>query len=255
MLALVVAVLGLGRTTEAAKRPPAPVPPWLEIEVLDPGVEPEGNPAVRLERRTDGQLDVEIPPTILVHRYYYSGDRSFQAQILPGGPCIVVCNHPRNGERVYVPVQMMPGAPRVTYTAHSIEYDYGQNAMEITFRNHLLPKVTYRNGEPLRERVGNFLRLDSMQRGAETVSSQTRSATDRTMNVMKSAGTELRLATKRLSLPVRNTIRFLPFGAMATDPNLEERMIERSASLQRQHEVNHVRQNNERSELTIRTNR
>src|SRR5262245_25182228 len=82
-------------------RPAVTVPATLEIEVLDPGVDPNGNPAVRLQPGPDGRVQVDIPPVILVHRYYYSGDRSFQGPMLPGGPSIVVANHPVTGERCY----------------------------------------------------------------------------------------------------------------------------------------------------------
>ena len=46
---------------------------------------------------------------------------------------VVVVNHPKTGERCYIDVQMIPGAPRVTYTGHSIEYDYGQQGICIHF--------------------------------------------------------------------------------------------------------------------------
>jgi hypothetical protein len=140
----------------AAAAPTAPVPPTLEIEVLDPNVDPVGNPAVIPTIGPDGLTRVDIPRTVLVHRYYYSGDRSFQAQMLPGGPCVVVVNHPKTGERLYIPVQMIPGAPRVTYTGNSIEYDFHTQAVTITFCCWLSdrPKVEYRTGVPVARRVG-----------------------------------------------------------------------------------------------------
>src|SRR5205814_3237000 len=124
----------------------------MEIEVLDPNVDPRGNPAV-VTRPTvvmtpagpDGRVMVDIPPTVLVHRYYYTGDRTFQAQLLPGGPCIVVASHPKTGERLYIPVTFPPGAPRVTYATDSIDYDYGSQAVKVSFCCwfHARPKVTY----------------------------------------------------------------------------------------------------------------
>jgi hypothetical protein len=94
---------------------------------------------------------------VLVHRYYYTGDRSFQARLLPGGPCIVVVSHPKTGERLYIPVQLPPGAPRVTYTPDSIEYDYGTQGVTISFCCLLCekPKVTYRQGVPFTKKVEN----------------------------------------------------------------------------------------------------
>ena len=124
----------------------ANVPPTLEIAVLDPNVDPQSRPAIKTKLDAVGNLQIEVPETVIVHRYYYTGDRSFQAQFLPGGPCIVTVNHPKTGERLYIPVQMTPGAPRVIYTSHSIEYDYGKHGISIRFC--LLagrPKVEYRN--------------------------------------------------------------------------------------------------------------
>lgn len=125
---------------------PAPVPPGLEIEVLDPNVDPVGNPTPIPVAQPDGLTRIVIPPTLLVHRFYYTGDRTFQAQFLKGGPCIVVVNHPKTGVQLNVPVQMLPGAPRVTYRHDSIEYDFGNQAVTIKFCwLARAPKVEYRN--------------------------------------------------------------------------------------------------------------
>lgn len=137
----------------------APVPPTQEIEVLDPNVDPTGKPtvvrngpAVRPEWPGPApsplptalpQQQVDVPPAVLVHKFYYTGDRTFQAQMLPGGPCIVSVNHPKTLERVYVPVTMPPGAPRVTYTGDSIRYDYGPQSVILSFGLCGNPKVKY----------------------------------------------------------------------------------------------------------------
>jgi hypothetical protein len=148
-----LACLILAAGAQAADRP-APVPPTLEIEILDPNVDPVGNPAVLHAVDPDGQTRITIPPTALVHRYYYTGDRSFQGPLLTGGPVVVVVNHPRTAERLYIPVQMLPGAPRVTYTDHSIEYDFHTQAVTIEFPWLCCkPKVVYRNGVPVGQRV------------------------------------------------------------------------------------------------------
>ena len=134
----------------------ANVPPTLEIAVLDPNVDPLSRPAIKTKIDAVGNLQIDVPETVIVHRYYYTGDRSFQAQFLPGGPCIVAVNHPKTGERLYIPVQMTPGAPRVIYTSHSIEYDYGKHGVSILFC--LLtgrPKVEYRNSMTVARRIEN----------------------------------------------------------------------------------------------------
>ncbi|MFN0054899.1 MAG: hypothetical protein ACKV0T_22235 [Planctomycetales bacterium] len=129
----------------ATERKTVPVPPGLEIEILDPGVDPIGNPAVLPQASRGGERGVAIPPTVLVHRYYYTGDRNFQGPLLPGGPSVVVFNHPKTGERLYLDVQMLPGAPRVFYTSRSIEYDYGEQRIVIGFNLCGKPTVTFHN--------------------------------------------------------------------------------------------------------------
>ena len=130
----------------------AAVPATQEIEVLDPGVDPTGKPAVLLRPGPLGQV-VDIPPAVLVHRFYYTGDRTFQAQLLPGGPSIVAVNHPQTLERVYVPVTMPPGAPRVTYTAHAIRYDYGPQSVTLKFGVCGKPTVCYSQATQIHETV------------------------------------------------------------------------------------------------------
>lgn len=144
---LAAAAVALAASTAEA-RPSAPVPPSMEIEILDPRVDPLGNPTVLLgiDPCDPTQQLIDMPQTILVHRYYYTGDRSFQGPMLTGGPTIVVVNHPRTGERVYVSVQMLPGAPRVTYTNCSIRYEFGENAITVKFGLLGKPTVVYRNG-------------------------------------------------------------------------------------------------------------
>jgi len=145
----------LGTAVRAAQ--PAPVPPTLEIEVLDPNADPLGNPAVIVRDDGYGQSFVDIPPVVLVHRYYYTGDRSFQGPMLPGGPSIVVVNDPRDGQRCYIPVQMLPGAPRVHYSGRKIEYDYGRSGISISFGLWGKPKVVYRNSVPAARRAKNVI--------------------------------------------------------------------------------------------------
>lgn len=125
-----------------------PVPPAQEIEILDPGADPVGNPAVELTPSANGRTLVDVPRTVLVHKYYYTGDRSFQYKLMPGGPSTIVVDHPRTGQRMYLEASLPPGAPRVYYDAGSIEYDYGAQGVKIIFGSgkHGPPKVVYRQG-------------------------------------------------------------------------------------------------------------
>lgn len=156
------AVLAAGCTsvrTGPLRPAAAPVPPSQEIEILDPGTSTTGVPEVVTRRDEDGVTRVDIPPTVLVHRYYPSGDRSFQGPMLPGGPTMISVNHPRTLEREYVLVTMPPGAPRVFYSGTSIVYDYGRQSVTVTFGRCGRPRATYSQGvhavEVAKERVAD----------------------------------------------------------------------------------------------------
>ncbi|MEX1231397.1 MAG: hypothetical protein WEB58_14215 [Planctomycetaceae bacterium] len=155
-LAVVAVLLFCGNivTTAFADHRRARVPATLEIEILDPGVDPVGNPAVMVGPDGPDGRQVDIPPTVLVHRYYYTGDRRFQGPLLPGGPSIIVVTHPYTHERMYVEANLLPGAPRVCYTASTIEYDYGNRGMTLSFKRRGIVTVSYRNYTPAGRIVG-----------------------------------------------------------------------------------------------------
>lgn len=155
----VVACGGLGcMSTRSGPLAPAsaPVPPTDEIEILDPGQGSTHVPPVITAVGEDGIQRVDVPPAVLVHRYYPTGDRTFQAQFLPGGPTVVAVNHPKTLERVYVPVTMPPGAPRVTYAGRAIIYDYGPQSVTLKFGPLGRPTVTYSQGTAVGERAREF---------------------------------------------------------------------------------------------------
>ncbi|MBI1913278.1 MAG: hypothetical protein HYS12_00745 [Planctomycetes bacterium] len=244
-----------------APHQPTPVPPALEIEILDPNVDPRGNPAV-LTRPTavvtntgpEGRLLIDIPPTVLVHRYYYTGDRTFQAQFLPGGPSVVVVSHPRSGERVYVPVTMLPGAPRVTYTAKSIEYDYGTQSITISFP--LLcckPKVTYRQGRSVTEKVENVAvcARDATRRllSRTGIPQATDALAAGTKNVFVTTVDRVNAVGEFVLAPPIVLLRSTPLGSLFTSSEEDREAQERDARVRRA-EAQALRQGS-----TIRTNR
>jgi len=229
----------VGPAAGAGPRPPtAPVPPTQEIEVLDPGVDPTGNPAaiVRPDAGLPGVARVDIPPAVLVHKFYYTGDRSFQGPMLPGGPTIVAAGHPKTGERVYVPVTLPPGAPRVTYTSHAIRYDYGPQAVTLAFGPCGKPHVIYGQATAAGERA----------RGAVAgVSTGTRNFVERTglpqglrrfgrgaRDVLGATADRVNDASRLLLLPVVNGVRLLP-GAQLLRPSPEESATRDRARAQR----------------------
>ncbi len=148
--ALVLAVaasIGCVSVRSGPLRPAAaPVPPSQEIEILDPGQSATGVPEVVTRWDEDGVQRIDVPPTVLVHRFYPSGDRSFQGPMLPGGPTIVTVNHPKTLEREYVTITMPPGAPRVHYAGKAIVYDYGRQSVTLAFGPCGRPRVTHAQG-------------------------------------------------------------------------------------------------------------
>ena len=245
------------RIAEALGRPhqPTAVPPGLEIEVLDPNVDPRGNPAVITTPGPDGRILVDVPPTVLVHRYYYTGDRSFQAPLLPGGPCIVVANHPKTGERLYVPVQFPPGAPRVTYSGDAIDYDYGSQGVTINFCCLFCagPKVTYRNGVTLTRQAANvasaacdaarrLIERTGIPECADKAASGAKSVVVTTVDRANDLG-------KRLAAPPIALIRATPLAGLFTESPETAATKARDAAVQR------AAQQAQQADIFIKTNR
>ena len=130
---LVLGFLG-GSLSEVAHAVEPTVPGLNELVILQPGAHERGLPAVRLDRTWDGNhLVVDIPPTVHVHRYYYSGDKEFQGPIIQGGPTVVVANHPKTGERMYIEVNLPSGAPKIVHNQCGIAYVYRDRRVILRF--------------------------------------------------------------------------------------------------------------------------
>ena len=211
--------------------------PSLEIELLDPNKDPRGNPAVIVKQDQSGDTQVDIPPTLVVHRYYYTGDRSFQGPDMPGGPCIIVAHHPKSGEKVYLPVQMLPGAPIVRYTAKAIEYDFGDHAVIVSFPRIGDPVVSFRNGKTIQNKVIDTFKLKQLSDGLGRASESIGQAG----NKLHVAGSGVVQASKEMirpiSLPIQNLSRIIPGAAALSDPNLSAKIQEEKALSARDREI------------------
>ncbi len=255
VLASLAVMVSYAATGLAAHRQASNVPPTLEIEVLDPGVDPLGNPAVFVRPGEYGQAQVDIPPVVLVHRYYYTGDRSFQAQLLPGGPSIVVANHPRTGERCYVPVQMLPGAPRVTYTSSSIEYDYGETGITVQFKTHGSPAIKFRNGLPWHRKLGNAVHADQWRNRVESLRDSTKTAASRSRTLAHGAIIKFGDTSQTILLPAANLLEMMPGGKIVFGTDWQERLAIRAAEHRRE-KANYIAEKERRwAEFSIPTNR
>ena len=203
---------------EGRREKVVPVPPTLEIEVLDPNADPLGNPAVLTTKDKDGRTVIDIPPVVLVLRYYFTGERSFQGPMLPGGPSILVMSHPKTGERIYVEAQMLPGAPRVTYSHSSIDFDYGPQAIILKFGHHGKPSVVYRQGTPLvekihqasearHEKIDQLVERTGLPAAAGKIHDGARNAVGASADGVRSVG-------KRVAAPVVQLIRATPLSSI-----------------------------------------
>lgn len=161
---LVAALLGwpLAGTLVCARPAHAvePTAPGLsDLVVYDSGAHERGLPAVRFEPSEHG-LQVDIPPAVHVHRYYYSGDKEIQGPIIQGGPTIIVANHPKTGERMYIDAVLPAGAPRIAYDGNSITYVYTDKRVCIKFQhfpfNPCVAVVKHHGGQGIGRSVHDF---------------------------------------------------------------------------------------------------
>lgn len=153
MLTIAIAALSAQAVADGLLK----VSPADELLIIDPKVDSQRRPTP-LFKPAGGGVQIEIPPTVIVHRYYYSGDRDFQGPMIPGGPTVLVANHPVTGEQISLKVQLMPGAPRVRYTKRSILYDYGDRKIGIDFGafSFCEPKVVYHRDSRVRRKLGQM---------------------------------------------------------------------------------------------------
>jgi len=222
------------------------VPPHLEIEVLDPGVDPLGRPRVIVEEQ-NSEMTVRIPPTVLVHRYYYTGDREFRGPMLQGGPSIVVVNHPRTGEQCYIPLQLPPGSPQVKYTSHAIEYHFGASIVKLSFGLWGKPQVKYAKPswqDQVTESVENSAASQRVNNLAADAKGHTADAFAR-----------LHEAGDIVKMPAQQILGYLPFGQMLRSTG-EDGYIpgQYAADKQREREQEQAYRQKLRSESTRRLN-
>ena len=225
--------------------------PSLEIEILDPNRDARGNPTVVLKNDEFGNPQVDIPPTLIVHRYYYTGDRSFRGPDMPGGPCIIVAHHPKTGEKLYLPVQMLPGSAQVKYSAKAIEYDYGDRAVIVSFPRIGDPIVSYRNGKTIQNQVIDTFKLkqlsDRLNRTSDTIG-QVSSKANTAGNGILQGSKEL---FRPLTLPMQNLSRLIPGAVALSDPSLSGKIQEEKALSDRDREIQKARCLNDGRDIDI----
>lgn len=224
------------------------VPATDEITILDPRVSADGKPTPMVVTGSDGHPHVDIPPTVLVHNYYYTGDRDFRGPRLLGGPCIVVVSHPHTGERLYLDVQMLPGSPRVIYRKSHIDYEFGNGRIRIHFSPKLLgcdkAKVSYRKGweKALEPEAEQHPVKQSVATHAQTAKSSLRQTLTNTKVAVKNT-------SQVVAAPVVNVVSATPLGSLLQDRSAEQ------ATAQRDEGVQQAADAAEKALQTIPTNR
>lgn len=213
------------------------VSPVLEIEIVEPNRDPRGNPAIQLKNDPQGNTQVSIPPSLIVHRYYYTGDRSFRGPDFPGGPSIIVAQHPRTGEQVYLPVQMLPGSAIVTYSKRSIEYDFGDRAVIVSFPMIGNPTVSYRAGRPFAEKAGKLTGISLIKQASGKGNEAWDGIKTNVEQRGKALGSVARNLATPLTLPAQHLARLVPGHAALTDPSLQAKLLEDSELRQREREL------------------
>jgi hypothetical protein len=157
--------------------------------------------------------------------------------MLPGGPSIIVVHHPKTGDRLYVQTQMLPGAPRVSYTKSTIEYDYGPQAIILKFGHHGAPSVVYRQGTPLaeswrqarearRERIGRWVQRTGVEAAYDRVH-------DGAVNAAGASADGINAVGRAVAAPVGQVVRSTPLGSIFTADPVRRAERERDAMARR----------------------
>lgn len=147
-----------------------------ELAIFLASDHPRGLPEVEFHRiKNDLQrLDIAIPPAVHVHRFYYDGNKEYQGPFVVGGPTVVVANHPKTNQRVYVEAQLPSGYPSIAYDKNSITYIYPERRVQIQFLacDGQYFKVSYLPGRGIARRMHENGRAASDRAEARRASNQ-----------------------------------------------------------------------------------
>lgn len=191
------------------------VPPTQELEILDPRVDPQGRPAAKVKLNEIGNgLYVDIPETVIVHKYYYTGERTFQGPFINGGPVVLVFQHPRKAERLYVKAVLPAGAPEIHYDAKGIEYRYPGQRMKVSIGIFGHAQLSYQTGKTVTDRVHETSQHITKTSGELVNRTGIPEAARKAGETSKDVGLNVLDKTsdlaKGVALPVVNAIQYMP---------------------------------------------
>ena len=106
-------------------------------------------------------LSVEFPPTVHIHRMYFSKAETIQGPIVEGGRYMIVARHPITNKTVYVDAMLPEGAPRIRYEPKRIVYIYPDEHIHVEFTRPRLngnegAKLVYGKGRGATDRLQTF---------------------------------------------------------------------------------------------------
>ena len=210
------------------------VPGLLELVVYRPGIHDRGLPKAILEdikRHKTGDVEdgaeaeeeivgqeIIIPPTVHVHRYYYSGDKEYQGPIVNGGPTLVVAKHPETGQQMYVEVVLPTGAPLIAYNKNSITYVYTAQRVSVNFkhsrRNPNRAIVEYHGGRGVKRRVhehlSNHLQKTRQHLQPSPTVESIKSACSKSHSALKDGAATTRNAVKTVCGGLKSVVSVFP---------------------------------------------
>ena len=235
--------------------PSVGVSPADELTVLDPASNSEPKPTPIVYQVPGAGQRVDIPPTVIIHNFYYSGDRDFRGPWLPGGPSILVVNHPLTAERQYLEVQMLPGSPRITYRKHYIDYDFGESRIRVRFlhplKPHACPTVNYVHGKNFKDTVGSHASATGghfVQWTKRTgVPHAVKHVAHGTVELLDTSADRIRQAGTIAVTPAIRIMESTPIGGLLVSSPEEQ------AARERDREVQEAQRQNEIEDITIRT--
>lgn len=215
------------------------VPGLLELVVYKPGVHDRGLPQAifkdyQNQQRADGEVvqEIEIPPTVHVHRYYYSGDKEYQGPIVNGGPTLVVAKHPETGRQMYVDVVLPTGAPTIAYSKNTITYVYAAQRVSIKFRKFPFDPnravVEFHSGRGVKRRVNEHLASHKQKAIARRQQSPAleaiKSSANKTHNALKDGGQQVRSMLKTVKGGLESAIGVFPGMTPLMNPSDDGKM-------------------------------
>ncbi len=194
----------------------------LMLDLFDKIKERNGENGEKDENEEDGEAyqRITIPPTVHVHRYYYSGNKEFQGPIITGGPTVVVANHPDTGEQMLVDVTLPTGAPLIAHDKNAITYIYSSPPQRVSIKFRKFPfdpnkaVVEYHSGRGvkrrIREHVADHVERKREHRQQSPAIEAVKTCASTTHKALKDTGNQARNLIKQVGGAAKSIVSVVP---------------------------------------------